>query len=58
VESSDLVVGRMVLTIPFVGHVASVSHSFLGFFLLVLAPGILVICGEIFSIVRKEKKSN
>jgi signal peptidase I len=55
VVSSDLVVGRMILRIPYVGYVASVSHSFLGFLLLVLAPGIVVICGEVFSIVKKEK---
>ena len=35
--------------------IASISHSFLGLFLLVLAPGIVVICGEVFSIVKKEK---
>jgi signal peptidase I len=43
VVSSEMVVGRMVLTILYVGYVASISHSFLGFLLLVLAPGIVVI---------------
>ena len=56
VVSSDLVVGRMVLTVPYVGYVASMSHSFLGFLLLVLAPGIVVIGAEVVSIVKKEKK--
>ncbi|MCX6671856.1 MAG: hypothetical protein NTX92_08060 [Euryarchaeota archaeon] len=35
--------------------IASISHSFLGFLLLVLAPGIVVICGEVVSIVKKKK---
>jgi signal peptidase len=55
VVSSDLVVGSMVLSVPYVGYVASISHSFIGFLLLVLAPGIVVICGEVVSIVKKEK---
>ncbi|HWR27661.1 MAG TPA: signal peptidase I [Candidatus Thermoplasmatota archaeon] len=55
VVPAELVVGRMVLTIPYVGHVASISHSFLGFLLLVLAPGIVVISAEVLSIVKKEK---
>jgi signal peptidase I len=54
VVSSELVVGRMVLTIPYVGHVASISHSFIGFLLLVRAPGIVVIGAEVFSIVKKK----
>ena len=54
VVPAELVVGRMVLTIPYVGHVASISHSFLGFLLLVLAPGIVVIGAEVFSIVKKK----
>ncbi len=54
----DKIVGRMVVTIPLIGYLASLSHSVLGFLFLVLAPGIVVICGEIYSIVRKEKKSN
>jgi len=54
VVPAELVVGRMVLTIPYVGHVASISHSFLGFLLLVLAPGIVVISAEVFSIVKKK----
>lgn len=56
VVSSEQVIGRMVLTIPYVGYVAQLSHSFLGFVLLVLAPGIVVICGEVVSIVKKEKR--
>jgi signal peptidase I len=56
VMSSDLVVSRMVLIIPYVGYVAMISHSFLGFLLLVLAPGIVVIGAEVISIVKKEKK--
>lgn len=55
VVSSELVVGRMMFTIPYVGHVAMISHSFLGFLLLVLAPGTVVICAEVMSIVKKEK---
>jgi signal peptidase I len=55
VVSSEQVVGRMVLAIPYVGYVGQISHSFIGFLLLVLAPGIVVICGEVFSIVKKEK---
>jgi signal peptidase I len=51
---SELVVGRMVVTIPYIGHVAMISHSFLGFLLLVLAPGIVVIGAEVFSIVKKK----
>jgi len=58
VVSSELVVGRMVLTIPYVGHVASISHSFLGFLLLVLAPGIVVIGAEVVSIIKKKKSLN
>jgi signal peptidase I len=58
VVSSELVVGRMVLNIPYVGHVASISHSFLGFLLLVLAPGIVVIGAEVFSIIKKKKSLN
>jgi signal peptidase len=56
VVSSKLIVGRMVLTIPFVGYLAQISHSFLGFLLLVLAPGTVVICAEVVSIVKKEKR--
>jgi signal peptidase len=55
VVSSEQVVGRMVFAIPYVGYVGQISHSFIGFLLLVLAPGIVVICGEVFSIVKKEK---
>ena len=54
--SSDLVVGRIVCSIPYVGYVAQVSHSVFGFLLLVLAPGVVVICGEVVSIVRKVKE--
>jgi signal peptidase I len=54
--SSDLVVGRMVFAIPYIGYVASISHSFLGFLFLVLAPGSIVICAEVASIKKKEKK--
>jgi hypothetical protein len=54
VVSSDLIVGRMVLIIPSVGHVFSISHSFLGFLLLFIAPGIVVICAEAISIVKKK----
>ncbi len=54
VVPAELVVGRMALTIPYVGHVAQVSHSFLGFLLLVLAPGIVVIGAEVVSIVKKK----
>jgi hypothetical protein len=57
VVSSELVVSRMILSIPYVGHAASISHSFIGFLRLVLAPGIVVNCGEVVSIVRKEKMS-
>jgi signal peptidase len=53
--SSDLVVGRMVFAIPYVGYVASISHSFIGFLFLVLAPGSIVICAEVLSIVKKKK---
>jgi signal peptidase I len=56
VVPAELVVGRMVVSIPYVGHVAMISHSFLGFLLLVLAPGIVVIGAEVVSIVKKEKK--
>ena len=58
VVSSDLVVGRMVLTVPYVGYVASMSHSFLGFLLLVLAPGIVVIGADVVSIVKSFRISN
>jgi hypothetical protein len=54
VVPAELVVGRMVLTIPYVGHVASISHSFIGFLLLVLAPGIVVIGAEVVNIVKKK----
>jgi signal peptidase I len=54
VVSSELVVGRMIISIPYVGYVASISHSFLGFLLLVLAPGIVVIGAEMFSIAKKK----
>ena len=57
VVSSKLVVGRMVLTIPYVGYVAQVSHSFIGFLLLVLTPGTVVICAEVVSIVKERKKN-
>jgi len=53
--SSELVVGRMVCVIPYVGYLASLSHSLFGFLLLVLAPGIVVICGEVVSIVKRVK---
>jgi len=54
VVSSELVVGRMVFAIPYIGHVASISHSFLGFLFLVLIPGVVIICGEVVSIVKKK----
>jgi len=55
VMSASQVVGRMVFRIPYVGVVAQLSHSALGFVLLVLAPGIVVIGAEVYSIVKKEQ---
>lgn len=54
--SADKVVGRMVVSIPYVGAVAQVSRSSVGYVLLVLIPGIFVISAEVYSIVKKEKR--
>lgn len=54
--SADTVVGRMVVSIPYLGTIAQVSRSVVGFVLLVLIPGIFVISAEVYGIVKKEKR--
>jgi signal peptidase len=56
VVSPKQIVGRMVFIIPYIGYIASISHSFIGFLLFVLTPGRVVICAEVFSIIKKKEK--
>lgn len=53
--SADNVVGRMVVSVPYLGTVAQVSRSVVGYVLLVLIPGVLVVCSEIRNIYKKQK---
>ena len=58
VVASDRIVGRMILIIPYAGYIAQISHSFIGYILLILTPGTIVICTEVIRIAKNVKIKN
>lgn len=55
VQSSELI-GKVVLVIPYLGYLPHFAKSPLGFITLIIIPGILIIIGEIWNIIRIKKK--
>jgi len=47
-----------VLIIPYLGYLPHFAQSSLGFITLIIIPGVLIIIGEIWNIVRIKKKES
>ena len=46
----DQILGKAVVTIPFIGYIASFARTLVGFLIIVVIPGFLIIFSEIFKI--------
>jgi len=55
VQSSE-VIGKVVLTIPYIGYLPHFAQSPLGFITLIVIPGIMIITAEIRNIAKTKKK--
>lgn len=53
---AELLVGQVVLVMPFVGHVTQFVHSPLGLILMILLPGFILIAWESVDLVKKRRK--
>jgi len=54
VQSSELV-GKVALVVPYLGYLPHFAKSPLGFIALIVIPGVLIIIGEVWNIVRVKK---
>ena len=54
-QSSELI-GKVALVIPYLGYLPHFAKSPLGFIILIVIPGVLIIIGEVWNIVRIKKR--
>jgi len=54
IQSSELI-GKVVLVIPYIGYLPHFANSPLGFIALIVIPGVLIIIGETWNIIRIKK---
>ena len=57
IDSDDLI-GRVVLTIPYLGYLPNFARQPIGFIILIVIPGSLIIINEIYSISKSRKKES
>lgn len=56
--TSEEVLGKVILTIPKLGYLRNFVRSFLGFMLLIVIPGVLIIYSETKKILKNKKGKN
>jgi signal peptidase len=54
--NKENVIGKVVLTIPYIGYLSYFVHTPLGFILLIIIPATLIIIGEVRNIIKNKKK--
>ena len=47
------IIGKVIITIPFLGYLSSFSKTPLGFVVLIMLPGLLIIINEVFTLAKR-----
>src|SRR6056297_1241666 len=52
------VIGKTLISVPYVGYLVSFARKPIGFFLIVIIPALVIIGDEIWKIIKEVKKNN